>query len=173
MSLIAYRNRCLIADVTAMIYDDTVCHTTMQKLHVSSTKQFAFAYCGRRIHSRIIPKVHDFIHAALIKAYINDELPNLWLDRDKEKHQAASRTLYIMTADRIFYWNEDNMEELELTDMSARGTNASAFIAATLFHPEDSGYAAKEACEFITGFPATIDMIGMSELEHMTIDEGK
>lgn len=169
MSLIAYHNGRIIADRTAMTYVEPFNVTQMQKLHISHTKQFAWVYCGRRIHSRILPKVHDIIYSALLNAYLTDELPNL--KEFKDNHEAADRTMFILTSDRIYYWNGRDIEELEYSDKLSHGTNGSAFRAASTFFENDDITAATMACEFITGRTAIIDSITMGELNPFIINE--
>lgn len=169
MSLIAYHNGILLADRTAVTYVEPVNVTQMQKLHISHTKQFAWAYCGRRIHSRALQKVHDVLYSVLLNAYIDDELPNL--KEFKDSHLAADRTLLIMTSDRIYYWNEREMEELEYSDKISHGTNSAAYRAASTFFENDDILAARMACEFITGRDAIIDSVQMIELKPFIVNE--
>lgn len=162
MSLIAYHNGVLVADDIALSKSEPDTVIKMQKLFVSPTSQFAYAYCGQRIHSRYNQIMHDAIYSALVKAEIDNTSINL-SDFAKEGHVAASRTIIIMTSDRVFARAEIQDEELELEDIVAYGTNASAFRGA-LTMIDDVAQAAQLACNFITHRECTISAIKMSDL---------
>ena len=176
MSLIAYANGMLVADNTALREDCVGILHPMQKLFISPTKQFAYAYCGSRIHSRAMEKVHDDLHTALLEAYRTNMNPSLDKEGPPGPHGEMSvtkqTTFLIITRDRVYQSRGFGpfMEELELSDVVARGTNASAYITARLYR--DTEYeAALTACEYIMQRPCSINVCAMHELEPIQFTE--
>lgn len=154
MTLIAYSAGVLLADsVAEEVYDGLSHRVRMDKIQISPSAHFAYAYSGDKILKRHLEAVHDALALALIKAQL---LEREFVFQVAEKDQVFFRRghFIVMSHDRVFCSDSEDpaqpFHEIELTDTVAFGVTAPAFRV-TLASGLDPKPAANRACTFVYG----------------------
>lgn len=150
MSLIAYYDGRLIADDHALL-DSGICRTNskMDKIRVSESNKFAFAYCGEEWSKQALDVLDCDLLAALTKAYAGDTQPVL--TEHEVKH------VIVLTRMDAYCLNKEFIK-LPRSGLYSHGCVGDAFIGA-LAVKHDPIEAAKFACKTLYGFEPNIRVV--------------
>lgn len=163
MSLIAYADGWLVADRIGVENREENRHYDMQKLFVSSTKMFAYAYCG----DTLVKRLHDDLHEGLLMMLAlhcvtgKGDYP---LMPEEFRHVFGDRGMIVMTKDRIFHRAAGkHFSEVDDDHVVGSGTYEGAFkIAHSFGYPPKK--AAFEAVKFLVGMDPVIDAVNRKSL---------
>lgn len=189
MSMVIYMNDTIIADRLCInADDDNIRLSSMQKIHISKCRRFAFGYCGARLLKRQLADMETYILGVLTMAVVNKDPYKLVAVDDATHDHAHSlfKHQHVMLITRDAVYERDPKYSgvfvlVETDDVIVQGTYGNAVYTGIkimerrleqTLNAEEMCATAGNVIEYISGRPdPTIDYVCRSQLNAFVVSD--